>query len=265
MKFIRFMDRNEQEQYGIVSEDGEITLIEGTPLEGFAETSSKISSSEIKRYLPPVDPVNVIAIGLNYKGHAAESGMKLPEAPVIFVKTTNTVCAHRDTVLIPKMAPNEVDYEAELAVVIGKKAKDVPVERALDYVLGFCVAQDVSARDCQLRLDIQWARGKSFDTFCPLGPYLVTDADPGNLRITLRLNGETMQDSLTSDLIFSVPELISYLSRNMTLFPGTVILTGTPEGVGMGRDPKVFLKPGDRMEAEIEGLGVLENEVAAEP
>jgi 2-keto-4-pentenoate hydratase/2-oxohepta-3-ene-1,7-dioic acid hydratase in catechol pathway len=160
-----------------------------------------------------------------------------------------------------------VDYECELAVVIGRAARNVNEADALDYVLGYTCANDVSARDWQLKLDRQWARGKGFDTFCPLGPALVTRGDipdPGQLAIRTRLNGELVQNSHTSDLIFSVPELIAYLSRGMTLVPGTVILTGTPEGVGMGRTPPRYLRPGDVCEIEVERIGTLRNPVVAE-
>jgi len=162
------------------------------------------------------------------------------------------------------MAPDEVDYECELAIVMGKAAHNVVEDEALDYVLGYTCSNDVSARDCQLRLDMQWARGKSFDTFAPLGPCIQTEMDPDHARVCTRLNGQVMQDSNTSDLIFSCRKLVSYLSHCMTLLPGTVIMTGTPAGVGFTRKPPVFLRPGDVVEIEIEGIGVLRNRVIAE-
>jgi 2-keto-4-pentenoate hydratase/2-oxohepta-3-ene-1,7-dioic acid hydratase in catechol pathway len=162
------------------------------------------------------------------------------------------------------MAPDEVDYEAELAVVIGKECKNVEVDQAGDYILGYTCANDVSARDCQIKIDKQWARAKSFDTFCPLGPVIETDLDPDNCQISSVLNGQVMQNSNTSDMIFDTAELISYLSKNMTLKPGTVILTGTPEGVGFARDEAVYLKPGDTIEIKIEGIGKLKNKVVLE-
>jgi 2-keto-4-pentenoate hydratase/2-oxohepta-3-ene-1,7-dioic acid hydratase in catechol pathway len=159
------------------------------------------------------------------------------------------------------MAPDEVDYEAELVIVIGRTARDVPEEHALDHVLGYTCGNDVSARDCQLRLDVQWARGKSFDTFCPIGPWIETEMDPDDAPICSRVNGRTMQSSSTSDMIFSCRRLVSYLSQCMTLLPGTVILTGTPEGVGFARRPPVFLRPGDVVEVEVGPIGVLRNTV----
>jgi len=212
--------------------------------------------------LAPVTPLDVIAIGLNYKKHADESGAAYPDRPLIFLKTTSSVIGPEDNIVIPEAAPDEVDYEAELAIVIGKKAKNIEVDEVSDYVLGYTCGNDVSARDCQLRIDKQWARGKSFDTFCPLGPWIETELpDPDNCRIMSRLNGEVMQDSNTSDLIFNTKELVSYCSKNFTLYPGTVIMTGTPEGVGFARKPPVFLKSGDTIEIEIEYIGKLSNNV----
>jgi len=217
----------------------------------------------VARFLPPVEPPNIFAIGRNYRAHAAETGAAVPERPMIFMKPTTALLGDGGTIVLPVAAPDEVDYEAELAVVIGRPARCVPEERALTYVLGYTCANDVSARDCQ-RSDKQWARAKGFDTFCPLGPWLVTaDAlDPGDLRICSRLNGRVMQDARTSAMLHSCRALVSYLSHQFTLLPGTVILTGTPEGVGMARTPPVFLRPGDRIEVEIEGIGTLTNSVA---
>jgi 2-keto-4-pentenoate hydratase/2-oxohepta-3-ene-1,7-dioic acid hydratase in catechol pathway len=216
------------------------------------------------RYLAPVIPPNIIAIGLNYRQHANESSMKLPERPLIFIKATSSLAGDGDTILLPLMAPDSVDYECELTVVIGKKAKNVPVDQALDYVFGYTIGNDVSARDCQLKLDTQWARGKSFDTFCPIGPWIETELAIDQLAIRTRLNGQVVQDAHTSDMIFGVRELISYCSRNMTLLPGTIIMTGTPEGVGFARNPPLFLREGDVVEAEVEGIGILRNTVARE-
>jgi 2-keto-4-pentenoate hydratase/2-oxohepta-3-ene-1,7-dioic acid hydratase in catechol pathway len=167
-------------------------------------------------------------------------------------------------VILPKLAPDEVDFEAELAVVIAKKAKNIETVEVDDYILGYSCANDVSARDCQKKLDKQWARGKSFDTFCPLGPWIETDLDAGDLEIKSILNGEVMQQSRTSDMIFNIEQLISYLSYNMTLLPGTVVLTGTPEGVGFAREEQVFLRDGDQITIEIEGIGSLVNTVSRE-
>ncbi|HJN18305.1 MAG TPA: fumarylacetoacetate hydrolase family protein, partial [Armatimonadota bacterium] len=165
---------------------------------------------------------------------------------------------------IPRMAPTEVDYECELCIVIGKTAKHVSEAEALDYVLGYTCGNDVSARDCQLKLDAVWARGKSFDTFCPIGPHIETELDPDSCDITTRVSGETMQDSSTSDMIFGCAKLVSWLSEVMTLAPGTVIMTGTPEGVGFARKPAVFLKDGDTVGIEVAGIGTLTNPVINE-
>jgi 2-keto-4-pentenoate hydratase/2-oxohepta-3-ene-1,7-dioic acid hydratase in catechol pathway len=162
------------------------------------------------------------------------------------------------------MAPNEVDYEAELVIVIGKKARNVPESLASDYILGYTCGNDVSARDCQLRLDKQWARGKCFDTFAPIGPWIVTDLDGDKLNVKLTLNGNVMQNSNTSDMVFGCRQLVSYLSRCMTLLPGSIIMSGTPSGVGMGRKPQVWLKTGDTVTVEIDGIGSLTNNVTNE-
>ena len=214
--------------------------------------------------LAPVAPPQVVAIGLNYRKHAQESKMPVPAAPVVFIKTCNTVAGPGDRIILPAMAPNEVDYEAELVIVIGKEAKRVSEAQALDYVLGYTCGNDVSARDCQLRLDKQWARGKCFDTFAPLGPWIVTDLDGDNLDIKLALNGVTMQQSNTSDMVFGCRQLVSYLSHCMTLLPGSIIMSGTPAGVGMGRKPPVWLKAGDTVTVDIEGVGALTNGVINE-
>ena len=250
-------------RHALRKDEATYQLIGGDILGEWRATPETVSASQV-RLLAPVEPLNVIAIGLNYRGHARESGMTPPERPLVFLKATTAVCAPDDDIVLPAMAPDEVDYECELAIVMGKSAHNVSVDQALDYVLGYTCANDVSARDCQLRLDSQWARGKSFDTFAPLGPWIETDLDPDRAPIRTRLNGRIMQDSNTSDLIFSCRELISYLSRCMTLLPGTVIMTGTPAGVGFARKPPVFLHPGDVVEIEIEGIGQLRNKVVAE-
>ncbi|MBM3191013.1 MAG: DUF2437 domain-containing protein [Chloroflexi bacterium] len=250
-------------RHGLVQRD-RLQMISGDIFGAWQATGEAMPLSEVK-LLAPVDPPNVIAIGLNYRGHAEESGERLPERPILFIKATTAVCGPGDTIVLPKAAPNEVDYECELAIVIGRRARNVSEAEALDYVLGYTCSNDVSARDCQIRLDRQWARAKSFDTFAPLGPWIETELDPENARVRTRLNGQTMQDSNTNDLIFSCRELISYISHSMTLLPGTVIMTGTPSGVGFARKPPVFLRPGDVVEIEVDGIGVLRNPVAAEP
>lgn len=216
-------------------------------------------------WLAPVPrPGKLICIGLNYRDHAEESNMAIPERPVVFSKFSTAVIAPGEPVVLPAVSA-QVDYEAELAVVIGRRAKNVRPENALSYVLGYTVFNDVSARDLQFA-DGQWQRGKSCDTFAPMGPKIITaDAirDPQKLSIKLRLNGKTMQDSNTDQLIFGVAELIAFLSETITLEPGDVIATGTPPGVGFARKPPVFLQAGDVMEVEIEGLGILNTPVVA--
>jgi len=245
--------------HGIL-EDQRVTRITGNLFSDFQVIDQSYQLKEVK-LLAPLVPVNIIAIGLNYRKHAIETGKPIPTKPVIFLKATSSLIGPEEPIRLPKQHADEVDFEAELAIVIGKIAKDLSPEEALDYVLGYTCANDVSARDCQHRLDVQWARGKSFDTFCPLGPWIETELDPNNQGIRTRINGITMQDSNTQDMIFSVKEIISYCSQNMTLLPGTVILTGTPEGVGTARKPPVYLKDGDIVEVEIEGIGVLRNSV----
>jgi 2-keto-4-pentenoate hydratase/2-oxohepta-3-ene-1,7-dioic acid hydratase in catechol pathway len=215
------------------------------------------------RFLAPIpDPQKVICVGLNYADHAKESGQEPPEEPVFFCKFPTAVAAHDSEIRLPKQSA-EVDYEAELVVVIGRGGRDIPKEKALEHVAGYCPGHDVSARDWQLRKPgKQWLLGKTFDTFAPFGPALTTVdevPDPHALRIQLRLNGQTLQDSNTKQLIFKVEELVSYVSQVCTLLPGDVIFTGTPPGVGAARKPPVFLKPGDTVEVEIEKLGTLKN------
>lgn len=213
-------------------------------------------------HAPVPRPAKLICIGLNYRDHAAESNMPIPERPVVFSKFSTSVIAPGEAVVLPATS-HQVDYEAELAVVIGRRAKGVSRDRAYDYVLGYTAFNDVSARDFQFA-DGQWQRGKSCDTFAPMGQTIVTTdviTDPHKLSIKLILNGQTMQDSNTDQLIFGVPELVEFLSETITLEPGDVIATGTPPGVGFARKPPVFLKPGDEMVVEIEGIGGLNNPV----
>jgi 2-keto-4-pentenoate hydratase/2-oxohepta-3-ene-1,7-dioic acid hydratase in catechol pathway len=263
-KIARFRTKEGRTHYGVLRDESHLTVIDGSVFGGFKLHKKTYRLKEIK-LLAPVDPGDIVAIGVNYKSHGAETGHDVPERPIIFLKAATSVLAPGDPIVLPHLTPEEVDYEAELAVIIGKTAKNISEARALDYVLGYTCGNDVSARDAQLRLDQQWARGKSCDTFCPLGPWIVQGIqDPNNLRIQSRLNGEVMQDANTADMIFNVRKLVSFISHNKTLRPGDVIMTGTPAGVGVGRDPKVFLKPGDRIEIEIENIGVLGNPVRAE-
>ncbi len=266
MRIVRFLDATGAVRLGRDLGDGTAQPLSG---ELFGRPSPSGNPVPIGRLLAPFDPTNIFCIGLNYREHAAESGQALPERPVIFMKPTTCVIGPGDAITIPASCDpaGEVDYECELAVVIGKPARNVSVASALSYVLGYTAANDVSARKWQKSGGGgQWIRGKSFDTFCPLGPALVTAdeiPDPMTLRIKTVLNGQVMQDHTTGDMIFSVSELVSRLSQDTTLLPGTVILTGTPQGVGMARNPPVWLKPGDEVTIELELVGRLTNPVAA--
>jgi 2-keto-4-pentenoate hydratase/2-oxohepta-3-ene-1,7-dioic acid hydratase in catechol pathway len=219
------------------------------------------------KLLAPIgDPGKVICIGLNYRDHALETNSPIPTEPVVFNKFPQAVVGPDDAVILPAVS-HEVDYEAELVVIIGKGGKRIPKASAMQHVAGYTVGNDVSARDWQKgRPGGQWLLGKTPDTFAPTGPYLVTadEVDPSNLKIGLKLNGEVMQASSTRELIFSVEELITHVSQIATLQPGDLIFTGTPPGVGAARKPPVYIKPGDRMEVEIEDVGVLVNPVVAE-
>lgn len=265
MKIIRFQDPSGEIQFGEPLDAQSARLITGNLFETYQVTDRIVP---VEKLLAPVVPPTILCIGLNYRQHAEETGAKIPEHPVLFIKAANALNNPDDPIVIPNIAPGQVDYECELAVVIGKTAKNVPRSEALDYVLGYTCANDVSARRWQKEGGAkQWCRGKSFDTFCPLGPCVVTPDDipnPNNLKITTTLNGETMQDSTTSDMIFDVPTLISFLSEGTTLLPGTVILTGTPQGVGFARTPPIFLKDGDQVTIDIEGIGALSNPVQEE-
>ena len=221
------------------------------------------------RLLAPLQPTTLFCIGLNYRKHAEESNAPIPKYPVLFMKSPSAVQNPGESIVLPRhLRSDEVDYECELAVVIGKACKNVSKANALDYVLGYTCANDVSARDWQIqRGGSQWCRGKTFDTFAPLGPCLVLKdeiPDPNALRIQTFLNGKTMQDWNTNDMIFDVPTLIEFLSGSTTLLPGTVIFTGTPQGVGFAMKPPVFLQPGDTVTIDIEKIGALTNPVVAE-
>lgn len=267
MKIIRYQDSAGAIHLGALRPDGSAEHLEGAlfgPLSRTGETAA------VARLLAPVQPVQILCIGLNYRHHAAETGAKIPERPVLFVKGVNALQHPGAPIVLPRaLRSDEVDYECELAVVIGRDAKNVPAARALEYVAGYTCANDVSARDHQIRLGGgQWCRGKFFDTFAPLGPCLVTPdelPDPNALRIATVLGGERVQDWNTSDMIFPVREIIAHLSGSTTLPAGTVILTGTPHGVGMARKPEPrWLRPGDTVSIEIEGIGTLTNPVEEE-
>ncbi len=224
----------------------------------------KYAADKVKFLAPIPDPGKIVCLGLNYRDHAAESGSPIPREPILFSKYPSTLVGHGEAIVLPPVS-QEVDYEAELVIVVGKKGKNLTAEQALAYVAGYTIGHDVSARDWQLKKDgKQWMVGKTFDTFAPMGPHLVTAdevADPHNLAISLRLNSQTMQDSNTKQMIFKVGETLAYLSQVFTLEAGDLIFTGTPPGVGFARKPPVFLKAGDVVEIEIGGLGVLRNPV----
>jgi 2-keto-4-pentenoate hydratase/2-oxohepta-3-ene-1,7-dioic acid hydratase in catechol pathway len=265
MKIVRFIDSSDSTSYGVQHGSG-VSRIDGCIFGEFADTGEIV---EVKKLLAPIEPKSVLCIGLNYRKHAAEGGQPEPEFPVLFMKMPSAVQNPGDPIVLPTHLKSEaVDYECELAVVIGKSCKNVSKEDALDYVLGYTCANDVSARDWQSKYGgSQWCRGKTFDTFCPLGPALLTADEipnPNSLGIRTILNGNTMQDWNTDDMIFDVPTLIAFLSGSSRLEAGTVILTGTPHGVGFAQDPPLFLKDGDSITISIDGIGDLTNPVVDE-
>jgi 2-keto-4-pentenoate hydratase/2-oxohepta-3-ene-1,7-dioic acid hydratase in catechol pathway len=268
MKIVRYLDRAGSAHYGSQQDDGSVRVIEG---DVYGAYIVKATVAEVQRLLAPVEARQFFCIGLNYRRHAQETNAKIPEFPILFMKGASAAQDPGGPIVIPGgpgLPSHEVDYECELAVVIGRACKNVSRERALDYVLGYTCANDVSARDWQIKNGGgQWCRGKTFDTFAPLGPCLVTRDEipnPNSLKIATILNGERVQDWTTADMIFDVPRLIEFLSGSTTLLPGTVILTGTPHGVGMAAKPQRWLKPGDTVVVEIEGIGQLSNPVVAE-
>ena len=264
MKYLRFIHPDTRSPiYGILEAD-KIKICRGEALWRLSETGDIIPLNSIDKYLPPVDPPDVIALGMNYRAHAAETKQPIPKEPLMLLKATSSVVGHRDAIVLPKLAPSEVDYEGELVIVIGGKTRNITENEALDYVFGWTCGNDVTARDCQFQKDGQWARAKSFDTFCPLGPCIETELDPSNVKVQTRVNKRLLQDSSSSDMIFSVETVVSYLSNCMTLQPGTVIMTGTPPGVGYRREPQLYLRPGDLVEVTIDKIGTLENRVSAE-
>jgi 2-keto-4-pentenoate hydratase/2-oxohepta-3-ene-1,7-dioic acid hydratase in catechol pathway len=265
MRIVRFMDAGGRICLGEAAEGGQARLLTGDLLTGLERTDRLVN---VARVLAPLTPVNIFCIGLNYREHAAESGAQAPANPVVFMKPTTTLCHPGDPIRLPAVQhDHEVDYECELAVVIGRAARNVDTSQALEYVLGYTCGNDVSARHWQAHGGGgQWIRGKGFDTFCPLGPVLVTAdeiPDPQALRLRTVLNGKVMQDHTTGDMIFPVRQLISFLSQDTTLLPGTVIMTGTPQGVGFARKPPVWLQAGDEVVIEIDGIGRLANPVMA--
>jgi len=243
----------EKARWLLAEEDG-LYWLEGDPF-GPWKKADEVASLAGVNFLAPCVPSKIVAVGKNYGSHVREMNSQPPQEPLFFLKPPSSVIGHRESILYPVGQSTRVDYEGELAVVVGRRAKHVPAERALDYVLGYTCANDVTARDLQTR-DEQWTRAKGFDTFCPLGPAIATSLDPGKLIIRTRLNGEVRQEGPTSEMIFPVEVLLSAISAVMTLEPGDVILTGTPSGVGE-------LHPGDTVEVEIEGIGTLTNLVEA--
>jgi 2-keto-4-pentenoate hydratase/2-oxohepta-3-ene-1,7-dioic acid hydratase in catechol pathway len=243
--------------YGILEEDNTITVITGDPIyQGIQKTAAKLELSKARLLAPVIPRSKIVAIGKNYADHAAEMGGVVPDEPIIFIKPNTTVIGPGDTIVWPEMAPS-IDYEAELAIVIGRICKDVPKEKVNDVIFGYTMANDVTSRELQKK-DGQWTRAKGFDTFCPLGPWIETDFVPGTQRITTTLNGEVKQDATLSDMIFKVPEIVNFVSSVMTLLPGDVIITGTPAGIGPMPERSVVA-------VSIEGLGQLTNKVSARP
>jgi 2-keto-4-pentenoate hydratase/2-oxohepta-3-ene-1,7-dioic acid hydratase in catechol pathway len=266
MRIMRFEGNDGKVHLGREHADGSVTRLEGDLFLGVRDTGEAMT---VARILAPLQPTDVICIGLNYRKHAAEGNLPIPEHPVVFFKNTGSVQNPGGPIVLPrKLASHAVDYECELAVVIGKRCHNVSKADAMSHVAGYTCANDVSARDWQMKWGgSQWCRGKTFATFCPLGPVLVTPDEipnPNQLRIRTILNGNVMQDWTTSDMIFDVPTLIEFLSGSSVLLPGTVILTGTPHGVGGARKPPVYLQDGDTCSIEIESIGTLTNPVVAE-
>ena len=281
MKLIRWIDADKIKT-GIViddkfydtsefGEDYDETFFEGGGLQRLEEfvnlnkNTLAILPDNVRLSSPVARPSKIVCIGLNYADHAKEAKAPVPPEPIIFFKSTTALCGPNDDIVIPKNSA-KTDWEVELAVVIGKKTSYVEKTDALDYVAGYCLHNDVSEREFQLERNGTWDKGKGCDTFAPIGPYLATKdeiTDVNNLRLWLKVNGKTMQDSNTCNLIFNIPFLVSYISQFMTLLPGDIISTGTPAGVGLGMDPQVFLRPGDVVELGIDGLGTILQNVRA--
>ena len=241
--------------YGILEDDNRITIISGDPIyHGIQKTAATVELTKVRLLAPVIPRSKIVAVGKNYADHAAEMGGVVPEEPIIFLKPNTSVIGPGDTIVWPAIAPT-IDYEAELAIVIGRVCKEVPKERVDDVIFGYTMANDVTCREIQ-RKDGQWMRAKSFDTFCPLGPWIETEFVPGNQRITTTLDGEIKQDAHLSDMIFKVPDIIHFITQVMTLLPGDVIITGTPAGIGP-------MPERSTVAISIEGLGQLTNKVSA--
>lgn len=275
MKLVSYSVNGGDAKVGFVEDDevrelaGEVKDMISLIWQGFEQQpvgGESVPLEEVSLHAPIARPGKIVAIGLNYEDHAAETGAEIPEKPIVFAKYPNTIIGPGVPIRIPPIT-EQADYEAELAVVIGRTARGVEAGDAMDHVFGYMNSNDVSSRDLQFSEGGQWTRSKSLDTFAPIGPYLVTKdeiEDPQDLSIKCILNDEVMQDGTTEKMIFPVSELVAFLSTGMTLEPGDVIMTGTPPGVGFARDPKVFLKDGDEVTVEIEGLGTLTNPVETE-
>jgi len=253
MKYLRFF-HNGNIGYGLLEKDNIIREVVGDIFNNHKITEKEYSLSEIT-FLPPSRPTKIIAVGLNYFDHANEFQMKIPDEPLIFMKPPSTIIAHNDNIIYPKMS-KQLDYEAELAVIIKNKIKNIEPKDVFKNILGYTCFNDITARDLQKK-DVQWTRAKSFDTFAPFGPFISTELNPDNLKIKLYKNSQLMQNSSTSNMIFKVDKIVSFISKIMTLFPGDIIATGTPSGVGQ-------LEAGDIVEVEIEGIGILKNTVFLE-
>jgi 2-keto-4-pentenoate hydratase/2-oxohepta-3-ene-1,7-dioic acid hydratase in catechol pathway len=243
--------------FGILEEDDQITIISGDPIyHGIQKTAAKIELSKVRLLAPVIPRSKIVCVGKNYADHAAEMGSEVPAEPIIFLKPNTAVIGPGDTIVWPAMAPT-IDYEAELAIVIGRVCKEVPKERVKDVIFGYTMANDITSRELQKR-DGQWTRAKSFDTFCPLGPWIETEFVPGTQRISLTVNGETKQDASISQMIFGIEDIVHFVTQVMTLLPGDVIITGTPAGIGP-------LPEKSSVTVSIEGLGQLTNKVSARP
>lgn len=253
MRIIRYQIKNETPRFGWVL-DEQVGDIEGNPFEEFRRSKAVLSLGALK-LLPPVKPSKIICVGRNYAAHAEEHGAEVPEAPLIFLKPPSSIIGPNEPIKLPPQSI-QVEHEAELAVIVGKKGRWLTTENAVDHVLGYSVANDVTARDLQRR-DDQWTRGKGFDSFCPVGPWIDTEFDPVDTLITCHVNDELRQMGTTRDMIFNVSQILVYISSVMTLEPGDLILTGTPAGVGP-------IQPGDQVSITIEGLGELVNPVETE-